>query len=868
MKVSNAIYFILFTGIITFSCKTKQVTISKTNTTTQSTKDSSQTTNAIPDSLKLSLNNNDSNQIVLNPLDSPKVEKSFLEDKVDYFSDDSIVFDIKSKILVLFDSAQLNYTTIQLNANYVEVDLNKKELRSKGSYDSTLAQWKGNPIFKEKEQSFSAKELAYNFDSKKGLIKEAFTSQGEIYLHAEVAKKDSANNFNVKNAKFTTCSDPTHPHFYIKTNRGKVVNEELVVTGPAYFSIADVPTPLALPFGFFPNKKTKSSGIIVPEPSENTYGFFLRNMGYYFAFSDKFDLKLTGDIYTSLSFGIRAEMNYKVRYKLNGNLSLGFSQLQSGDPEIAKEFRQNRDFKISWTHTQDPKSNPTIQFNAKVDVVSASFNQLNSSNIANIANNQFASNISLSKQFRRSPVSMTLNISHAQNTQTRTVNLTLPQFTLNVMRFTPFKRKNQVGEIRWYENIGITYSMNIRNNLNTTDTSLVKDFVNELGKMNSGVLHTVDINTNFKIAKYFTFTPSINYREIWNFSNLSKFFNFTTNKLDQDTVRGFFTTRELTASANLSTIVYGMYKFRSKKIIALRHVVTPTLNINYKPNLGDWRTGFYGNNGELTEFSPNSIGVFGSASNREQSGTIGFSINNNLELKVVDKKDTITGTRKIPIFEALTFNMNYDLAKDSMNLSPLSIAGRTTLFNFIVINFGFAFDPYAANSTNRFNKFAWENGQGLMRLTNAVLNVNFAYRPKPKEKPNASGFTEAQRMVANNPLAYDYVDFNVPYSVSIGYNIQMSKQLDKETIVHAINFTGDVSITKNWKIATNFNFDIQNKKVGVSKFSLIRDLHCFEMSADVIPFGANPMYTFTIRAKSPLLQFLKFNRQSGVNGVF
>lgn len=884
------IAIIFFTGLITIGCTAKRKTRDNVRTDAkkqeklQTGKDKFlRDTSAIKetsDSLRLSLGDTLANDSI--PVDSlgitqdstdKKKHKSPLEEKVDYHSEDSIIFDVKSKVMYLYDTAQINYKTIELKANYIAIDLNKKELHSKGVKDTVAGTVTGSPEFTDNGQTFTASEMSYNFDTKKGLIKEAITHEGETYLHALVAKKDSNDVIYVKNAKFTTCTDP-HPHFYIQTNKGKVIKDKLVVTGPANLRIADVPTPLVLPFGYFPTQSKRTSGFILPEYGELAdYGFFLKNMGYYFAINDYLDLTLTGDIYTSLSFGGRATMNYKKRYKVGGNLQLGYSQFQRGDPGLPQDFSQRRDFVVIWSHTQDPKSNPTIGFSASVHVQSGSYNTYNASTVTGIVSNQFQSNISFSKTFPRTPVSLYLNLSHNQNTQTGRVNLSLPNLTLNVTRFFPFRRKKQVGDLRWYENIGMNYSMNFVNNLSFVDSVLTRNPASILDGFNNGIQQKLSISTNLKVLKYFTLNPSINYTEKWHFANLRKFYDPNTQLVQNDTVRGFFTTRDLNATASLTTIIYGMYKFKSKKIKAIRHVVTPTLTAQFRPDLGDQIQGYFGPNGEFISYSPNQIGTFGSSPSG-MSGLVRFDLTNNIEMKVASKKDTITGEKKIPLLEVLNIGMFYDFAQDSLNLSNLSISGRTTLIDLITLNFNFLFDPYSyrvgpngvAQRVNRLE--VMETGTPL-RLTQASLALGFTFRGERKTDENVTGsLTPGERMVADNPDYYNYVDFNVPYSINIGYNIVYNKPLDKEEITHTINFGGEFNITKKWKVAATINYDIQNNKIATSSFNLYRDLHCWEMRFQIIPFGIRQSYTFTIQVKSPLLQMLKLQRQSGLGGYY
>lgn len=875
MQLRYWLILFLSTGLITTACKTNQ----HANRNHKNNEKDSSNTNTLN---SLDTNAFKTDSIVLTDTSSFIVDgdsnllarkKSPLEDKVAYHAEDSIVFDASGKILFLYDTAQINYQDIELKANYIEINMDKKELWGKGSADS-LGRISGKPHFKQGEQSFDALEIGYNFGTKMGLIKEAFTNQGEIYLHAEVAKKDSNDMIYVKNAKFTTCTDPDHPHFYIQTTRAKLVKDKLVVTGPAIFKIADIPTPLMLPFGYFPNEKAQSSGLILPQYGEiSPYGFFLKGLGYYFNINDRMNLTIAGDLYTSLSFGVRAGFKYNKRYKFSGEITAGFSQFQFGDPEISSEFNPRRDVSFYWKHSHDPKANPTVAFQAEVRVASGGYQQLNSSSVSGIVQNQFNSNISFSKSFRNTPITVSVAARHSQNTANKTISVTLPDFVFNVMRFNPFKRKKQVGELKWYENIGLSYSMNISNNINTIDTLLVQDPVRELLRMNNGVKQTITMNTNLKLFKYFTLTPSISYTEKWHFANLNKYYDASTMSVQEDTVRGFFTTREMNANATLTTIIYGMYTFKKGKVKAIRHVMTPTITANFRPDLGDQITGYFGAGGQYISYSPNQIGVFG-ASASGMSGTVGFSVNNNIEMKMYDKKDTIKHEKKVPILEVLNLSMLYDFARDSLNLSPLAISGRTTLFNMIGLNFNFAFDPYAYRIysdgiARKVNTLSWGENQGPMRLTTASLALTFNLKGQ-STRPDAAtnNLNSQEKQIANNPGMYDYVDFNVPYTFAVGYNIVYSKPLDKEIITHAINFSGDFNITKKWKVGFTLNYDIQNNQIATSQISLYRDLHCWDMSFQVIPFGIRQSYMFTIKVKSALLQMLKLQRQSGNSGIF
>lgn len=797
-----------------------------------------------------------------------KPPKKFLDAKVDYLALDSIVFDVKNKKMYLYDSVRLDYTTITLESSRADIDLGSQELHAIGVYDSIMETYHGNPIFTESGKSFMSKELRYNFKSRKGRIIEAVTNEGETYLHAQVAKIDSNDAIYIKNAKFTTCSDPV-PHYHIATTKGKMVPNDIIVTGPANLQIENIPTPLVLPFGFFPIREGKKSGIVLPEYGElQGFGFFLKNFGYYFAINDRFDLTLYGDIYTSLSFGVKTNFNYKTRYKLNGSLDLGFSQLQSGDPQIPAEyndFRRERNFRIAWRHQQDPKANPYSTFNATVNVQTGNYGLYNSNNVNNIVQNQFNSTITYTRTFPNTPVNLSVAMRHDQNTLSKTISITLPEFVLNVTRFYPFKRKKQTGTPKWYETIGVTYSMNIRNQLSTNDSIFINHFSRALGNTSAGVQQTVNIATSFKLFKYFSLNPSIAYREVWNFRNLDIKYDPGLGTVDRDTLLGFFDSRELRADVDLTTNIYGMYVFKRGNLKAIRHVMTPSVRFTYRPDFSDRLTGYYGNNGELITYSPNDIGIFGAPPG--QNGLVALSLNNNLEMKVKSRKDTVTGEKKIMLLESFRLDMSYDLAADSLNFSNLTLSGRTTILNIFGINFAFDFDPYGIDTVNgvarRVNRFALQQSKELFRFTRAMVNITINFRGESKSKRKLTESQTSLQELYRNDATYNFVDFNIPYSFSVGYNVIFSKPLDQVSLTHTINFMGDFNITSKWKVRFNLNYDFVSNRIATSSIELFRDLHCWEMRLGVIPFGEARQFKFTIAVKSQLLQALKLNYGNG-----
>jgi lipopolysaccharide assembly outer membrane protein LptD (OstA) len=798
---------------------------------------------------------------ILTPTKADK-KKSGLEHPVVYSASDSLVLDLSSELISLYDSVAILYDKIDLKANFVSMSFANKRLRATGLPDST-GKPMGKPVFSENGKGFDATELEYNFETRRGLIKEAITNDGDTYLHGQVAKKESNDVLYIKNARFTTCSDKEHPHFDIATSKAKVIPDDKVVTGPAVLRISEVPTPLALPFGFFPSMEYRSSGILLPEYGEQgNFGFFLRNFGYYFGLSDYMDLSLTGDLFTSLSFGARAELRYIQKYKHNGRLALKFSQFQTGDPELLTDFQQSRDFSVNWSHNQDIKAHPTFNFKADVNVQTSGFNRLNAGSVNAITQNQFNSNISITKTFRNSPVNLAASIRHFQNTSTGAVSFSLPEMVLNVSRITPFKRKVAIGKPRWYEQIGLTYRLQSANQLNTLDSLLFLQPIQELSRVNSGMRHEINLNTNLTVAQYLFITPSIRYDERWHLWSLNRFID-NQGKVVSDTVRGFHANRQLDISVNVSTNIFSTLWLKIGRLKGIRHTMSPALAFSYRPDFSDIKTGYFGTSGQLSSYSPAQIGLYG-ASPAGQSGMISLGINNRIEAKMAaSKRDSSGKDARTPILEQLRLGLNYDLARDSLNLSNLTISARTTLFKLISLNLNAAFDPYQYSLVNgqaqRINAFMIEQGQ-LFRATQIALAAGFNLRGQRKAKAQ----TQEEEQVLATPNFYNYfIDFNIPYSLQVNYNVSYNKPYDRSTLTHTIGLAGDINLTPRWKIAMNLNYDLANGQISTSSIDIFRDMHCWEMRISVIPFGFRQSYNFTINVKSPLLQALKLNRQRG-----
>lgn len=816
-----------------------------------------------------------------------KPKKAYLEDIVKYQAEDSIIMDARKKIIYLYGTGVLDYTTINLQAQYIEIDMNTKTLFARGVYDTINERWIGKPVFKDQDKSFTAEELTYNFDTKKGVVKQVITQEGEGYLHGQKVKylrerfgKDTVNVVYVKHGQYTTCNQE-HPHFAIKSNKIKVIPGKQIITGPANLVVEDVPTPLVLPFGFFPNSKTQKSGILFPQYGVlNNVGFFLRDGGYYWAISDKVNLKAVGSIFTNGSWGLNAGSAYKQRYKYSGNVSFAFARRLDGfDPKVVKEFSRSNQWSFRWTHTQDPKARPNSSFKADVNIVTSDFNKFNQLQVNNFVQNTFQSNISYSLSIPRTPFSVSVNLRHDQNTSTRIVNISLPEITWTTNRFFPFKPKKRTGSPKWwqqiYEGIGIRHRTDFSNRITTRDSLLFKRDAQQgfKGVIFNGVRHTFEVNNSFKLFNYLNMTPSFNYTEYWNFKKTRQRFDNSTGQTVIDTLRGFFTDREYNVSVNFNTNIFGFYTFKKGAVKAIRHVFTPNISFNYNPNFNRTQWGYFGPNGTLTSYNPNAIGIFGGPLTNA-AGAIGFSLVNNLEMKVKSAKDTVTGEKKIKLIDNFTISGNYNLIADSLNLSPIAIQARTAFFdNKLNLVFSAQLDPYALDAQTqkiRINTFQFKQNKQLARLTNLSLNLSYSLIGKRKQNPKANPATatpEEIQYVLGNPQ--DFLDFNIPYSLQMNYVFNYSKPQNLATVSNNLSLSGDFSITRNWKIdfRTQFDFRLMTFSPSGTSIGINRDLHCWQMDLQWIPFGTIASYVFTIRAKSAILQDLKLNRRRGWNPI-
>jgi lipopolysaccharide assembly outer membrane protein LptD (OstA) len=803
-------------------------------------------------------------QLKVDTLTSPDA----LESKVTYKATDSIRVDLKKQLVYLFGQAEVYYENIELKAEEIEISMDSSTVTARGKQDST-GKFYGEPVFTEAGQEVKSHEMKYNFDTKKGIIIDALTHEGENYIHGAKIYKTPADILYIRNGKYTTCN-LDDPHYHFSSGKLKIIPNDKIVTGPANLVIEDVPTPIAIPFGYFPNSNKQKSGLIIPEPGESSqYGFFLLGGGYYWAISNGLSTRLTGDFYTKGSWGSNMNTQYKKRYKYSGNFNLNYSVFKNSYKEFP-DYSETRNFFVRWNHTQDPKARPNSVFSANVNFGnSENFNNNYNSSSTDYLSTSFNSAISYRKSWAGKPFNMSINGYHSQNTINKTVTLRLPELAFNVSRIYPLKKKATVGKQKFYEKIGLSYSMNTKNEVTAADTLFSTRNLGLLqNEFRNGMKHTIPLSTSIKAFKYFTFTPNVNYSEIWYLESINKSVDAQTNQVITDTLGGFVRGNSMSAAVNLTTKIYGMYQYRGKLIKAMRHVITPSIGLSYTPENNSGLSSYTDTNNISYEYSIFQNGIYGST-NTAEAGLINMSLINNFEMKVRNRKDSLGEDTKIKLLENLRFSSSYNMVADSLNWSNIQIGARTYIFKTISLNYSGSIDPYALDSNitsgaiTKVNESEYARNGRIGRLTSSSLAVGFSLKSKQgktTEKTSEYGTPEELEYIRANPDAY--IDFDVPWTLRVSYNIRYAKPQFRSSIIQTLNFNGDLSLTKKWKVGFNSGYDFELKDFSYTSIDIYRDLHCWEMSFNWIPFGPRQSYLFTIKVKSSILQDLKLTRRN------
>lgn len=811
-----------------------------------------------------------------------------LKSIVEYEAEDSITLDMRSSKVYMYNAAAIKYEKVKLDADYIAIDFGKSLAYARGKSDS-LGKLNGTPVFSEGGQNYEAEEMTYNYDTQKGFIQKVITEEGDGYIHGEKIKKLEDNSANLAHGRYTTC-DLKHPHYSIRFTKARVIPDNKIVTGPAYIELEGVPLPIFIPFGLFPNKKGQTSGILIPTYGEKTTrGFFLENGGYYWGINDYLELYLRGDIYSRGSWAVKPQLNYRKRYKYNGNFMFSYAvniDGIEGDPDYAR----SRSYSIRWTHAQDPKARPNGRFNASVNYMSNNYNRYNMVSTQNYLSNTFNSSVAYQATlFKHLRFNASANLT--QNTNTHQVTMNMPQLSMSYDRFYPLRRKKPVGKLKWYENISVQYKMNAKNEVKTADSLLFADGF--LDDFRSGVKHTIPVSSQIKLLKYFNMNNTITYNEQWAFQTREKNYIIGLNdegveegRVRNDTIPGFKAARDFRFQSSLSTKFYGMKQFKKGPVRAVRHVVTPSVTYTYTPDFGSAAWGYYkyylDSKGEKQSYSVFEGSLYGSPPQYE-AGLVSMSLGNNLEIKVPSRKDTISGMKKIILLESFGISTSYDLAADSLNWKPVRLSGRTTLAKGLTIHASAMYDWYAQDTTQEgrlvtVNQFEYNKTGKLLRYDNSNYKVSLDFRLNSKtlaqwrgeeikdkeldEKRDAAMKTDPELGVAEG-----YIDWAMPWSFNCNYQISLNHRYDfmqdknKENLMHTIRVNGDVNITPKWKVNFRSDFDIVKNDLTYAEIKFHRDLHCWEMSFGWIPLGYQKGWNFAINLKSSLLKDLKLEKK-------
>ena len=799
---------------------------------------------------------------IITSIDSMQTNRNFFNDEVEQFAEDSIKLSIDNKKAFLYGNAKIKHQNTSISASYIEIDWSKNTIYASFTSDSAKKKI-GIPVFTENKDSFTAEEITYNFKTKKCRVKRITTKEGDGYILGKTVKKVDDNTFYLNKGDYTTCN-AERPHFSIRANRIKIIPGKKIITGPAYLTFFNIPTPLIFPFGYFPNNDKKSSGLIIPSYGESAnMGFFLKGLGYYFTLSNKTDLSVKSDIYSQGSWNLKSSLRYKNRYKFNGNFNLSYGNMKSSYAGFPN-YSEKKDFHVKWSHKQDQKSNPSLTFSANVEAGSSTYHRNNSYNDNDYLKNTMSSNINLSKTWSNGFLNnLNLSLRHTQNITNSNISLTLPEVSLNSKRVYPFRLIRNSTKTEWYDKIAIKYAMNTKNTISTTDSLLFTR--TSLSKFRNGMRHNIAVSTTIKTLKYFHLTPSFNLTERWYLNQIEKDWNKNDSILTTDTLHKFTRGHDYNFSTSLNTKIYGLLEFKNSKITAIRHVLSPSVSFRYNPDFSNENYGYYktvqiNQNGDTQNYSITNNGIYGSPSN-SQNGYINFSLGNILEMKVKDQKDSTVTFKKIKLIESLGLSSSYDIFADSLNFSNIRVNARTRLISIFDITFSSDYDPYITNEdkTNRINKFELIKNKRIARLksfsTSIRLSINDKSFSDKDNKTNEEGTKEG-----DGERGFYTVPWNVSVNYSLTYNKGQNSSAFADTI-QSLTFSGDLKVTKKWKIGFRSGYDFDEKEITYSSFDIYRDLHCWEMLFHYIPFGYHQSYSLTIRVKAAALRDLKYEKK-------
>ena len=851
-----------------------------------------------------------------------------LDAPVKYEAKDSIVFDYGKSRAHLYGDSKVNYQNLELDADEIDISIDSSLVYAAGRKDSTGV-IQGKPLFKQGSDEYEPDKIAYNFKTRKAFVTNVYTQEGEGFMQTIDGKRDSSGVMYIRHGKYTTC-DAEHPHFYLSLSRAKMHPGKNVIFGPAHLVVEDVPLPIAIPYGFFPFKQKYSSGFIMPTyGDEMNRGFYLRDGGYYFAINDYVDVKLLADLYTKGSWSLSAQSTYRRRYKYNGNLYISYQYTHEGEKNFPDEVT-SKSFKVTWSHRMDAKANPTQSFSASVNFATSSYERNNLTSMYNpesYTQSTRTSSLSYSKSFPNIGLNLSGSFNLSQNMRDSSISVTLPNLTVSLNRFYPFKRKKMVGKERWYEKIAMSYTGNLSNSINTKEnllfkSSLIKDWRN-------GMRHQIPISASFSIFKYINITPSFNFTDRMYSHKVMQSWDQDNQRVNRDTIYGFYNVYNFSMSVSANTKIYGMFYpmpwAGGKKIYAIRHVLTPTVSFSYAPDFSNPSFGFYDSyvktdaNGNVStvSYSPFSGAVYGTVGSG-MTGNVSVDISNNLEMKVRSKKDS-TGMKKISLIDEYGLNMSYNMAAKVRPLSDLNMRVRLKLtknytfsMNAVFATYAYEFDKngnvrvgekteysqgrfgrfqgMTQNLSYTFNNQSLRKLMGLFSKSHRSLNTDEEddddeeydedetdpemQNVDPERKRGRRGAKDSEK---SGEIDEDgYLKFSMPWNLSVSYGITMRENTSAPInpkrmrypykFTQTLNFSGSVRISEGWNINFSSGYDFNYKKLSMTTASLSRDLHCFAMSASVVVFPYTS-YNFTFACKAgTLADALRWRKQSSYSG--
>ena len=855
-------------------------------------------------------------------------KKNGIDAPVHYVANDSLIYEGGSGMAYLYGDANVKYEDMDLKSEEIYMCLDSSLVHARGGKDSTGVAF-GTPVFVMGKDTYETDSMAFNFKTKKGLISNVYTEQEDGFLTSELSKRNSAGEIFLQHGKYTTCDDP-HPDFYLALSRAKVTPGKKVVFGPAYLVVADVPLPFAIPYGFFPFSKSYSSGFIMPTYGDETErGFYLRDGGYYFAISDKMDLKVLGEIYTKGSWGLSAASNYKKRYKYSGSFFASYQNTINGEKNMP-DYAKQTSFKIQWSHRQDAKANPFRTLSASVNFATSSYERNNLTSMYNpqsYSQTTRTSSVSMTNTFSSIGMTLSTTMNLSQNMRDSSISMTLPDLNISISRFYPFKRKKMAGKERWYEKISMSYTGQLSNSINTKEdklmhSSLTRDWRN-------GMQHNIPISGNFTLFNYLNINPSINFTDRMYTNKINRSWDEQAQKEVTDTIDGFYNIYNWSMSVSASTKLYVFYtpwrKLFGDKIKTIRHVFTPQVSFNYAPDFSSSRYGYYetyqktdaNGNVSLVEYSPYSNGLYG-VPGKGKTGSVSVDISNNFEMKIKSDADS-TGEKKISLIDELGASMSYNFATDIRPLSDLSTRLRLKLSKSYTLNLNAVFASYAyeldengrpvlSNTKTLWGMGKFGRFQGMSQNISYTLDNNkvsnffkWLRGEKVDKKKDKNSRDEDEEDEFNRETNEDddmqrgqrgarkenagkaetdedgYMKFSIPWSLSFGYGITMRENTGGQfnydkmrypyKFTQTLNCSGNIRISDGWNISFSSGYDFENKKISMTTASLGRDLHCFNMSCQLV-LAPYTSYNFSFRCNAATLtDALKYDKRSSYSNA-